>query len=530
MQQSTGSGFRQRPARALRVLRYAALACIAMSAIPARAQWQEVFGVPTTNEAGRAVAQVSDGGYIAVGSANDDNTGTMHAYVVRRDANGGAVWDRRYHIGQPVFSNFNDVKVCANGDYVVVGQAGSAQPGTRHLLAMRLDQNGNIIWSRTFGDNVRIFYGASVVEALSGNGTTTQTGDIIIGGSGNDYPNSTSLPFLMRLTAQGNLIWHKVYDPGAPYTDTHIFSITETRVSPGAGDIVATGQGAGMNFDLMVLRVDGNSGAFISSPHGMAMFDIGMNDHGRSIIELQNGTYAGDLVIAGISSSMPWLGFGAVLMVELPPDPCDAAGPRAASMLGDTYGNLHFGECVREITDPALGTPGDVVVGGMTHHTPGGVARAFLQQYAAGSMANIGTFNRYGIAGANHCYGIAECTSALGAPGFVLAGVTNAQAPLLDNNDLWLVRTDASMISCNYDAENMQQDRPTLDRTCLTITPAELELRIICGIQSLLTDWGNEFCIEDIQQKNARPAPSPEIASGNTLLPPNPSPATTATR
>jgi hypothetical protein len=181
-----------------------------------------------------------------------------------------------------------------------------------------------------------------------------------------------------------------------------------------------------------------------------------------------------------------------MLMVETRPDPCDAAGQRADQFLGDNFTASEIGFCVREITDPALyANPGNVIVTGIGEG--GGIpnGQAILVECQAGSMTPVNTFfNTYGGAGREEGDGVAECTSALGTPGFVLTGSSTTSS-----NGLYLVRTDAAHATpCDQGSIANNPAAAGLAHYCLSLTLSTPPADIICGIQVLETEWGNDIC------------------------------------
>jgi|GEM_PF-3052697 len=489
---------RPRPARGLAPLWAATILCMSAAAMPAHAQWQRNFGVPSSEDGGTAVAQTSDGGFIVAGYG-DANVASA-AYAARTDQNGNRIWDRKYYFGTSATSLFNDVKVCANGDYILVGQVGAPASTVSSLLAMRIDGNGNIIWSRQIGDGQLGYSGASVIETRFGNGTTTHAGDIVIGGTVRDDANHTIRGVILRLTADGNTIWNRRYDGGTGYSDTRIFSVVETQLTQ-SGDIAAAGDAMSgtTGLDVMILRVDGSTGTIGASPQGVGMFDAdgGSSDYAFSLVERQLGTFNGDLVIAGASTALPSMGSYTLLMLETRPDPSDVAGPRGSTLAGWDFSSGFQGASAREITDPASPLRGDIMVGGFAIHPsfPSPDLRGFLQPFSPVTLITTSPFHTYGtVQGRTVGTGITECSSALGAPGFALTGTFPAYGPGLIDNDLWLLRTDVGIESCEDVIVPIVLNHPPTVLYRPTLTPAIPSIRIICGVQALRTDWGNEIC------------------------------------
>ncbi len=512
-----------RTARRLRLLGAAAI--ILLSAMPAAAQWQWHFGSVST-ETGSAVAQVSDGGFITAGSGTIGSGAS--AYLVRTDASGNRLWDRRYDFGAATTSGFADVKVCSNGDYILTGSVVSTSNNSTSLLAMRVDQAGTILWSRTIGDGQRNYGGSSVLEAVYGNGTTTNPGDIVIGGNSRAGASDPRW-VILRLNADGDIIWGRNYDGGPTYTEASLGGIIETHQIQ-AGDIAATGTVESVHpgaRNVMVVRVDGSNGSIGAAPQGVGIFDTGDHDLSFSIIERQLGDFSGDLVIAGSSISTPWRGYG-VLAMEIRPYPADPAGPRGVNILGDPTESAFIGYTVREITDPALcphgRSPGDVVVGGMTFGFPDNPPgfRGFLQMFAAGSMMRVGFFHTYGDPnGRAEVRGITEITSTFGTPGIAMTGPVSPAYAI--NSDLWLARTDAALLTCGEEPYLLESNVPPVNLIIPVLTPVTIPLRVLCGIQSLETDWGNPLCSRHgpPAKEQMTPAPAPGATLSMLSLQPN---------
>jgi hypothetical protein len=499
----------------------AAVAAIAIAPTRTCAQFQHLYGSGNV-ETGLAVVQTSDGGYLAAGTHDNGGSGTTYGYVTRTDAAGTLLWDRVFYPEPSSTMSFADVKACANGDFILVGSTASAQPcasGCAKALAMRIDGNGTLLWEQTYGNFSLNYYASSVVETQYGNGTTTNAGDFAIAGYEFDYNNQGYNGVLMRLTSRGDVIWKKLYDidPRSTTNTLTLYGVDETRYGANTGDIVAAGQAyfATTGVDVAVLRVDGSDGTFGAAPQGFATFDASSNDHGFSITELRNGNYAGDLVITGTSSSRaPYNGYE-VLMLETYPDPCDPSGLRADQFMGDNFVGGDIGFCVREITDPANGTPGDVIVAGISQNPYWAPSQATLTVVLAGTMTPSGSMQAYGGSGNEWGYGVAECASALGAPGFVLTGSSTSAS-----QGLYMVRTDAALaVPCSTSQYDPHPAAAGLRPVCRNIAPVTLPVDVACGIQQTPTDWGNDIChLTGVPPKRVAPEDdesAPEKAPGD---------------
>ena len=428
-----------------------AVGIVALAAQPAAAQrFQDIYGLAGSTETQHGgVVQTVNGEYVTCGGT-DALSGQQDVYVIRIDAAGNTVWDNVYPLS--AFPSYaTNVKECANGDLIVVGdvQTSAACPSCHDAFAMRLDAAGNVLRLSFYGDPATDETATDVVETAYGNGTTTFAGDFVVTGiKGTGTPNGND-GYMFRIpNGCGPSIWERSYDVQG--LDDELNGLDELNLNF-TGDIIATGMTFHFNIpgteDVWILRVDGNTGASI--PGASASYGIDIGDRGNSIQELQYGASAGHVVVAGTTWNMT-----EAYVLEV--DPVPACMPMVASnAFGDGTQLPDEAMSVREITNPAIGTQGDVVVVGYTSLAPlGGASDIFMQQFAQGSLAAVGAFNVYG--GSDDDYGeeVAEATNSV-APytlGFAIAGLTYSTniVPPGDPNQIYVIKTDiAGNTPCN---------------------------------------------------------------------------------
>lgn len=492
------------------------------------AQFERTYGGADL-ETGISVDQTLGGGYVTAGYSMQGSI--IRPYLVRTDANGDRIWDRRYELGAGQSAWFSSVKQCANGDYIAVGTVSTANAGCAggclHILALRTDQNGKVLWHRTYGDGVHELVGHGVVEAQVAPGPGTSIGDIVIVGTSSAQQDGNQ-GLLMRITSDGAVIWAKTYhpNPASQNVGVHLFSVDEARVD-GSGDIIATGElwYALNNFDVPYLRVSGATGTVGLVPQGLASYGLSNNDYGRSIVELRNGQYRGDVVITGNSYSRPIpSATHEVVLVQARPDPNDPLGTRADRFYGDNGGYLDFGYCVREITDGANGTVGNVMVAGVVGRTPlNQNHQAFMQEFTAGTLVATGAMATFGGGGGEAAYGLTEAVSALGPAGFTFTGITNSASPGYANNDLYLVKKDPATPTCTQSTYTASDVSAGLQYTAGSPTISTPLLSTMCGVRVLVTTWANDLCQLGVMPKREAAPEFAQNAAATLLTVPNPS-------
>jgi len=143
------------------------------------------------------VQQTSDGGYVATGVFGSSG----HCIrVLKADSMGELTWSRRYSGFRGLCTYSSCIRETSGGGYIVVG--GNTDPaGWRGMYLLRLDTNGDTIWTRTLYE----VFGQSVQEASDGGFVVS--GDAIYDG---EYWYGGSYKF----SYEGYTVWHRRYGKG----------------------------------------------------------------------------------------------------------------------------------------------------------------------------------------------------------------------------------------------------------------------------------------------------------------------------
>ena len=337
----------------------------------ADAQWEAVYGDATSAETGgrgvRALQSCDSSGFVSVGSVSP--VGDVR--VVRTDASGTPVFERRYDIGNDgSFDRGESIVELRDGSgFVVTGFSESTAP-RRNIFLLKIDCNGDFVWASVYATN-RDEIGFDIVEATSGDPHAhTSAGDLIVAGvvvRGGDNPDG----ILMRVQSDGTMIWNRRYDVND--ANEMFLSLIEARpntsVSP-TGDIVAVGQlRSGTQSDGFAVRVDGNTGLF-GGPDTCAATFGGLDEEVfTGVVELRSTGLTGQLVLVGTT----WSASNAqdIYAVRTLPNPCIAGpqrriGASATAPLGDEFvtdileqrGNLTLAPLGSLLLTGGVGRPG----------------------------------------------------------------------------------------------------------------------------------------------------------------------------
>jgi gliding motility-associated-like protein len=134
------------------------------------------------------ITQTLDGGYAAVGNTS------FNAFIFKTDSLGNFEWANTLGGNLPEY--FRGVTSTLDGNIVAVGYTESFGEGAQDALLVKMDLNGNILWSKTYGTTS----GDHFFEI-----TQQSTGDLIVTG----YKGSifgVKYPIIFRTDNNGNLL------------------------------------------------------------------------------------------------------------------------------------------------------------------------------------------------------------------------------------------------------------------------------------------------------------------------------------
>ena len=240
-------------------------------------EWEKTFG-GAGDDRGFSVQQTSDGGYIIVGWTTSYGAGGADVYLIKVDANGNMQWSRTFG-GRDADWGYS-VQQTSDGGYIIVGETTSYGAGLVDVYLIKVDAKGNMQWNKTFG-GAGYDWGYSVQQTSDG-------GYIIVGAT--SYGAGGDDVYLIKVDANGNMQWSKTFG-GA--IDDWGYSVQQT--SDGGYIIVGTttsyGAGGG---DVYLIKVDANGNMQWSKTFGGAG-----DDRGFSVQQTSDGGY----IIVGTTTS-----------------------------------------------------------------------------------------------------------------------------------------------------------------------------------------------------------------------------------
>ena len=162
--------------------------------------WEVTYGTPNGADGLWPVIETSDGDILAGGWLYNNSQEQADGLLIKIDENGNILWTNTYggDGGEGIYSILEIVD-----GYFGIGQSSSFGSGGYEAYMIKVDFEGNMIWSKTFQKEG---YGSEIDSIIPAN---EENGYIISGGH-----YSTEEPcqgWLFKIDDTGSIIWEKNY-------------------------------------------------------------------------------------------------------------------------------------------------------------------------------------------------------------------------------------------------------------------------------------------------------------------------------
>jgi hypothetical protein len=234
--------------------------------------WDKRFGGNSREEL-FAVKETPDGGFILggwsmsviSGDQTQSSRGSSDYWIVKVDANGNKLWDKRY--GGPGDDELRAMEITSDGGYIFVGESSSGIGGEKtesnhgefDVWAVKTDVNGNLQWEAT--------YGGSLDDRVNAIQQTPDGGFIIgawtispVGFDVTQTGRGSSDMWLIKTDANGLKLWDGRYGGN---DNEYLYSLGQTQDggfilggytrSNVNGEVTIPGKGG---FDFWIVKTD----------------------------------------------------------------------------------------------------------------------------------------------------------------------------------------------------------------------------------------------------------------------------------
>jgi hypothetical protein len=196
--------------------------------------WTRSYG-GTGSDAGIWGEQTSDGGLVACGYTESYGAGGFDIWFVRMDYNGDTLWTRTY--GGPLDDLGCQCHEVSDGGFVLIGHTQSPSDVSPRICMVRTDAAGDTLWTRTYA------------LCLGGSGFSIQeTADGGFIAAGHTYvygPPMEEYAYLVRTDSDGAALWSATYGGEDPIVEAR--SVVEAY----DGGYVAAGR---MGSEIYLIR------------------------------------------------------------------------------------------------------------------------------------------------------------------------------------------------------------------------------------------------------------------------------------
>ena len=218
--------------------------------------WTKMYG-GSGKDNGWAIRQTKDGGFIIVGFSNSFGAGDMDVYLIKTDSKGDSIWTKTFGGTGDEFGW--DIRITSDNGFIIAAQTNSSGNGEIDAYLIKLDSDGNKIWSKTYGGAKidRIF---SVLE--------TEAREYVAAGITYSYhsigPNDRD-GYYIKTDSNGELEWYKSFGEDG-YDVGHSIALNTK------GGFMITGYGESYatngNKDVYVLKINSNGEILWTKAYG----------------------------------------------------------------------------------------------------------------------------------------------------------------------------------------------------------------------------------------------------------------------
>ncbi|MDB4171383.1 hypothetical protein N9750_04660 [Polaribacter sp.] len=272
-------------------------------------QWSKTFG-GSEDDRGNDILQTKDGGFAILGystSSNLDvpgNAGSQDFWMIKLDVNGTISWSKTFgYLGADFGTTLlqtadNSYLITGVLDVTASGGQGNSRNSQRHaggdIWAIKLSENGDLQWSK--------YFGGSFTDAPFGI-VETEDHNFIIAGSSDSADvdisnNNGSYDFwVLKITSNGSLLWERSFG-GSEIDEARAITATNDGNFIIVGDTRSADKDVSNNHgaaDVWIIKMNTDGNLIWEKTIGGSSFDVA-----RSVARAQDNGF----IISGSSRSL----------------------------------------------------------------------------------------------------------------------------------------------------------------------------------------------------------------------------------
>lgn len=161
--------------------------------------WERTLG-GNAEDQGQDLVMAENGDFVVAGFSESFPGNGFQVYVTRRDIDGDLVWEKHFG-GQFADKAFAIVNV--NDGFVLAGDTEPALGQELNALLIKIDNDGNLVWSKSFGGALR----DQIFDLIH-----TSDGGFLLTGRTRSFGTGEFDMYLIKTDADGEFEWQRTYD------------------------------------------------------------------------------------------------------------------------------------------------------------------------------------------------------------------------------------------------------------------------------------------------------------------------------
>lgn len=242
-------------------------------------EWQKTYGETNYESTNNSFCftQTFDGGFVIGGSILVSSL-SHQFWIIKLSADGAIEWQNNY--GDDSINYAYSIRQINDGGYIVAGDRGWYDPAGHDFLIIKLTFDGAVEWSKTFGGSFDD-YPSSILQ--------TAEGGYIVAGATASYGAGDSDIWILKLASNGMIEWQKTY--GGSATEN---AISLQQTIEGGYIIAGSISTSGKKTEFLVLKISSDGDVEWGKTYGG-----NENEYAYSISQ----TFDGGYIIAGETRS-----------------------------------------------------------------------------------------------------------------------------------------------------------------------------------------------------------------------------------
>ena len=234
--------------------------------------WRRKFKTQD-NEIGRKIIEAEEDSFMILGTSSAVQGDEERILVMKIDENGNELWSKIF-TGNKYTSGFDIIKT-TDQNYMIAGTTMSSTDSSKDIYLLKIDQEGNELWSKTYG------------EALDDIGKTISKASdqsYIICGESTSSGEMVGAVKVMKIDSNGDVIWSNAFGE-QEFVKSSIITTDNTLYIVGSTESIERNM-----IDVMVLKINSSG-----EKEWMKTFGGTAYDNGFSIMLATNG----NLIVSG---------------------------------------------------------------------------------------------------------------------------------------------------------------------------------------------------------------------------------------